>query len=146
MILHEMCSRKFLHSPHRRFFVFHPPPQSPPLGISVSGHYQAPSLPRISNNWKHPCGDYKSIISWKMTIESEILKFELHSTLTFTEVVQKFSPMFFTYVKPVKINVYCLLTNEYNLNVRLNDACSTEPAVLDCTYSLLCLRRKKKDK
>ena len=45
------------------------------------------------------------------------LKFELHSTLMFTEAVQNFSQMLFTHVKPVKINVYCLLTNEFNLNL-----------------------------
>ena len=31
------------------------------------------------------------------------------------------------HVKTVKINVYCLLMNEFNLNVRLNDTCSMEP-------------------
>ena len=72
------------------------------------------------------------------------LKFELHSTLTFKEAVQKFFQMLFTHVKPVKINVYSLLTNEFNLNLRLYDACSTKPTVLDCTYSVLSLRRIKK--
>ena len=73
------------------------------------------------------------------------LKFELHSTLTFTEAVQKFSQMLFTHLKPVKINVYSLLTNEFNLNLRLYDACSTKPTVLDCTYSVLFLDRIKKE-
>ena len=72
------------------------------------------------------------------------LKFELHSTLTFAEAVQKFSQMLFTHVKPVKINVYCLLTNEFYLNLRLYDACSTKPTVLDCTYSVLSSGIKKK--
>ena len=72
--------------------------------------------------------------------------FELHSTLPFTEAVQKFSQMLFTHVKPVKINVYGLLTNEFNLNLRLYDAYlySTKPTVLDCTYSVLSLSRIKK--
>ena len=72
------------------------------------------------------------------------LKFELHSTLTFTEAVQKFSQMLFTHVKPVEINVYCLLANEFNLNLGLYYACSTKPTVLDCTYSVLSLKRIKK--
>ena len=72
------------------------------------------------------------------------LKFKLHSTLTFTEAVQKFSQMLFTHLKPVKINVYSLLTSEFSLNLRLYDACSTKPTVLDCTYSVLSLSRRKK--
>ena len=72
------------------------------------------------------------------------LKFELHSTLMFTEAVQKFSKKLFTHVKPVKINAYCLLTNEFNLNLRLYDACSTKPTLLDCTYSVLFRSRIKK--
>ena len=64
--------------------------------------------------------------------------------LTFTEAVQKFSQMLFTHVKPVKINVYCLLTNEFNLKLRLYDACSTKPTVLDCTCSVPSLNKIKK--
>ena len=73
------------------------------------------------------------------------LKFELHPTLTFTEADQKFSQMLFTHVKPVKISVYSLLTNEFNLNLRLYDACSTKPTVFDCTYSVLSPRRIRKE-
>ena len=73
------------------------------------------------------------------------LKFELHSTLTFTEAVQKFSQLLFTHVKSVKINVFGWLTNEFNLNLRLYDACSTKPTVLDCTYPVLSLSRIKKE-
>ena len=69
----------------------------------------------------------------------------MHSTLTFTEAVQKFSQMLFTHLKQVKINVYSLLTNEFNLNLRLYDACSTKPKVFDCTYSVLSLSRIKKE-
>ena len=72
------------------------------------------------------------------------LKFELHLTLKRTEAVQKFSKMLFMHVKPVKINVYGLLTSDFNLNLRLHDACSTKPAVLDCTYSVLSLSRINK--
>ena len=72
------------------------------------------------------------------------LKFELHPTLTFTKADQKFSEMLFTHVKPVKISVYSLLTNEFTLNLRLYDARSTKPTVLDCTYSVLSSRSDKK--
>ena len=37
-----------------------------------------------------------------------------------------------------------LLTSDFNLNLRLYDACSTEPTVLDCTYSVLSLGRISK--
>ena len=63
----------------------------------------------------------------------------------FTEAVQKFSQMLFMHLKPVKINVYSLLTNEFNLNLRLHNACSTKPTVLNCTYSVLSLSRIKKE-
>ena len=45
----------------------------------------------------------------------------------------------------MKINVYGWLTNELNLNLRLYDACSTKPTVLDCTYPALSLSRIQKE-
>ena len=65
VLLHKISIR----TPHK-VLCFASLPHSPPLGISVSGGHQAPSSPSISNIWKYPCGNYKSVVTWKMMIES----------------------------------------------------------------------------